>query len=210
MIAFSIFAGIVVFSIVFLYVKTADRWNWKKIVLWAAGLLLIPVTIFLVVLAKDTLFDGAPSPIKHTGKLTSFQDISIGDKFSDIEFKYGRLSKGEFEYYLLHKSLGIYVNGESQKVSGILVFCEDGITDIFNGIACGDTSEKLVKKYGSELKIRCHVENKNTKDDWSMVIRSYYAPKLATSYILEKNKVFLVFMQEVDLAAPSKNWVSCD
>ena len=48
MIAFSIFAGIVVFSIVFLYVKTADRWNWKKIVIWAAGLLLIPVIIFLV------------------------------------------------------------------------------------------------------------------------------------------------------------------
>jgi hypothetical protein len=208
MIAFSIFAGIVVFSIVFLYVKTADRWNWKKIVIWAAGLLLIPVIIFLVILAKDALFDGEPSPIKHTGKLTSFQGVAIGDKFSELEFKYGRLSKDGYEHYLINKSFGVYVDDESKKVSSILVFCEEGITDLFNGIACGDTTEKLVKKYGSDLKIRCHVENKNPKDN--MVVRSYYVPKLATSYILEKNQVVLVHIKELDLAKPSKNWEKCE
>ena len=208
MIAFSIFAGIVIFSIVFLYVKTADRWNWKKIVIWAAGLLLIPVIIFLVILAKDALFDGDPSPIKHTGKLTSFQGVAIGDKFSELEFKYGRLSKDGFDHYMINKHFGVYVDDESKKVSSILVFCDEGITDLFNGIACGDTTEKLVKKYGSDLKIRCHVENKNPKDN--MVVRSYYVPKLATSYILEKNQVVLVHIKEVDLAKPSKNWEKCD
>lgn len=208
MIAFSIFAGIVFFSIVFLYVKTADRWNWKKIVIWAAGLLLIPVIIFLVILAKDTLFNGEPSPIKHTGKITSFQGVSIGDKFSELEFKYGRLSKDGNDHYTINKSFSVQVDDESKQVSGFLVFCDEGITDLFNGIACGDTSEKLTKKYGSDLKIRCHVDNKNSKD--GMVVRSYYVPKFATSYILEKNQVILVYIKEVDLAKPSKNWEKCD
>lgn len=209
--AIAIFAGITLFSIIFLYTKTADRWNWKKIVIWAGGISLVPVVGFFLLAYSDQLFKDFP--LNHKGLLTSFNGVAIGSDYADVEFKYGKLKrmpdeKEDTTYFYEHPvGFGFYVNKSDNKIAGILIDCNSSIKDEFNGIACGDPSEKLQKKFGNNLNIKCEPKPKNEKDMIGDISRSYSVDKFGTRYVLAKNQVILIAIKP----NPSKSefYVDC-
>ena len=210
-----IFASVTLFSVVFLYTKTKDQWNWKKISLWFAGIIGTLVAAMVLLVYWDNLFPKEITGTSYKGHLSRFQDIKIGSKFSDVQFKYGVIQKEKslpgdnFDLYLVTNEIGLYVD-KAGKVDAIVVKCDGGNDDKFNGIVCGDPGEKLEKKFGADLKILCNIEDKN---GWETLDarRAYDVAKYGTRYVLQKNKVILVgILQDEDFQNSKKKWKSCD
>lgn len=212
---FWIFASVCVICLVFLYTKTKNEWNWKKIILWLVGIVITAIAAFILVLSWDSIFSSDANQ-NYKGYLSSYKDIKIGSKLSDVQFKYGPLkqeqkSNGDtFDLYTIGNDAGIYVRAD-KKVDAIVVFCENGNQDKFNGISCGDPSEKLEKKFGADLKILCTVKDKNGWEEVGNVSRAYDVAKYGTRYVLRQNKVvFIGIMQKEDFEKDPKKWGVCD
>jgi hypothetical protein len=209
--AFAIFAGIALFSIIFLYTKTADRWNWKKIVIWSGGIAIVPVVGFFLLAFSDQLLKDSPK--NHKGLLTSFGGFSIGDNLSDIEFHYGKLKKPDwfrdepYEVHMHPAGFNFAVNKSDSKVIAIEIECGSAVKDEFNGIACGDSSEKLQKRFGTSLTIKCQPKPKKESENVGDVYRLYAVDKFATRYLLSKNKVELIIIKPNP--SESEYWVDC-
>lgn len=209
--AFAIFAGIALFSLIFLYTKTADRWNWKKIVIWAGGISLVPVIGFFLLAYSDQIFKD--SPPNHKGLLISFNGVAIGSDYADVEFKYGKLKKApddkeDTSYFYEHPAgFGYYVNKSDNKIIGIFIDCKSPIKDEFNGIACGDPSEKLQKKFGNSLDVKCEPKEKGEKEAIGDVSRAYSVDKFGTRYVLTRNVVDFIAIRPNP--SQSKYWVDC-
>ena len=211
---FWIFASVCVICLVFLYTKTKNEWNWKKIILWLVGIVVVAIAALILFISWDSIFSQAPNTQNNKGYLTSYKDIKIGSKLSDIQFRYGTLKQekkyasDKFDLYTVNDEAGIYI-GADGKVDAIVVFC-NGNSDKFNGISCGDPSEKLEKKFGSDLKILCKAKDKNGWEDVE-VSRAYDVAKYGTRYVLTKNKVvFIGIMQKEDFDNDQKKWGICD
>ena len=212
---FWIFAGIVVISLIYLYTKTYERWNWKKIVLWALGGISAPSVILIIyIFGKDLLPNDYGSQIvNHKGLIDSFKGVKIGDKFSDVEFKLGTLKKmslKEDDQDLYdYKELGIFVDKKTRLVGSIIMVCDGSDTDKYNGISCGTSGDEIIKKFGKDLNILCFIE----KDGWQNPdkVRSYDVAKYGTRYILSKNVVQSISIREPkDFAGQSKTWGPCE
>ena len=212
--AFAIFAGIVFFSIVFLYTKTADRWNWKKIVLWSFALLITLIALVALVLFKDHLFGDPQKTGKYTGRIQSYKGVSIGTKLSDIEFKYGAMKNNKavngskVDFYISEgNGFGVYANQGENIATSIVVLCGSSNYDTFNGIGCRDSGEAIEKRFGSDLKTQCNVSGKGETPDADLP-RAYDVQKYGTRYVLVKNKVqYVGFMPDAEFSGDS--WGAC-
>lgn len=212
--ALAIFAGIAFFSIIFLYTRTADRWNWKRIIYIALAASFTIVAALILLLSWDSLF--TPSIPNHKGYLTSFRDIKMGMKLSDLEFKYGKLDKqkpvegSKFDLYQIGDDVGVYIGHADKRVGAIVIICSGGVKDQFNGIACDDPSEKLEKKFGNDLAVLCKIKESDDSER-SLGSRSYDVAKNGTRYVLSKNKVIYIgIMEKEDFVADGKKWGGCD
>lgn len=212
---FWIFASVALFSTVFLYTKTKDQWNWKKIILWAFGMIAAAISAFFLLIFWDNIFPKDISGTNYKGHLTSYNDIKIGSSISDVQFRHGTLKQekpypnDKFDLYTLNDEMTIYVDKDG-KVNAIAIYCDNGNIDKFNGIGCGDPSEKLVKQFGADLKILCKAKDKN---GWSPVevSRSYDVEKYGTRYILSKNKVqHIGILQNEDFVGDKSKWGLCE
>lgn len=217
---FWIFAGIVVIGLIYLYTKTYQRWNWKKIVLWVLGGISAPILILLIyIFGKDLLPNefGSKAPPNQKGVITSLDGVSIGDKLSDIEFKKGKLTdydknnnKSGFDIKHLNDYSVIYLDPGKDTVRGFGILCSKAPIDFtkFNGIGCGDSGEKIADKFGKDLTILCEVE-KSSPD--SNPMRSYSVNKYGTRYILALNSVIGIRIDEVsDKPDSKKSWKACE
>lgn len=211
--AFAIFAGIVIFSLVFLYTKTADSWNWKKIILWFIGLVVVFVLIVVGFLFKDQFFGDPQKTGKYTGRIQSYKGVAIGSKLSDIEFKYGRLKNNKatddskIDFYVVEGAgFGVYANQGENTATSIVVLCGSSNYDTFNGIGCRGTGDEIEKKFGKDLKIQCSRREAGAAE--ADMPRAYDVQKYGTRYVLVKNKVqYVGFMPDSEFNGDG--WGEC-
>jgi len=208
--AFAVFFGFVFIGLVYLYTKTKDTWNWKKISLWFGGSVAALVIISLVAIFADSFKSLTPT-ISTT--LTSYDDISLGEKFSDVEFKKGKLIKtsnskvGDDSYYKINDKTSVFIDNASQTVSGILANCGDYQSVTFNGISCGSSGDLIQDKFKGEITVMCPSwEGMEDKDP----IRGYDVPKYGVRYALQKNQVIGMFIFPKSFWADKKSaWTKC-
>lgn len=207
--AFAVFFGFVFFGLIYLYIKTRDTWNWKKIALWFGGSTLVLIAISLAAIFSDSIKELAPT-IPRT--ITSYDNIKLGDKLSDVEFKKGKLTKiatkktGD-DVYEINSKTSIYVDKNTQLVSGLYAGCADYQSTKFNGIGCDDSGEKIQDKFKGEVSVLCRPEEKGEEN---LPVRAYDVAKYGVRYILEKNAVIGIFVFPIEFWTNNKTkWVAC-
>jgi hypothetical protein len=208
--AFAVFFGFVFFGLIYLYVKTRDTWNWKKIVLWFAGIFTVLATAFAIMIFADSFKSIVPETFS---KITSYDEITLGDKFNDVEFKKGKLKKignikdSSDDYYVVNNKTALYVDKKTRLVTGLIVGCADYQSIKFNGVGCGDTSDFIQSKFKGEITILCEPEEQR---DENAPLRVYDVPKYGVRYMLQMNKVvrMTAFTNEFWTENKTK-WVAC-
>lgn len=216
--AIAIFSGIALFSIIFLYTKTADRWNWKKI--WKVSglslvsIILIPLILWALVYGYESFnryLDEKPK------KVTSMNGVTLGESLSDIKFKLDielseSFSKGwESLVYLSKDKRVLFQFSEDKKLirTGELCVYEQGRLisgPVLNGISCSSSGEDILSKYRvGEIKIKCGRDPKNTS-------RVYDAINYNIRYTLTGNQVESIAIISPDqfLVVATKNWIPCE
>ena len=184
-----VFLGLALCAVIYLFLNTKSEWNWKKIIIWLLSLVLISISVLAILLFKDSLFLMSEEKKNHSGIISSYGGVKIGDKLPDIQFKFGKLEEikptknnDDTSIYWIDKEFLVFVSNKSNKVDYIVALCDKGVIAKFNGIGCGDTGELLEKTFGNNLKIQCNTDGDSFR-------RAYVVPKYSTEYYLEKNKV---------------------
>lgn len=208
--AFAVFFGFVFFGIIYLYTKTRDTWNWKKIALWFGGSVAALVLIMVIAIFAD-FFKSIVPTISTT--ITSYDGITLGDKLSDVEFKKGKLKKqsetkpSDEDLYEVNSESGIYVDKANQLVAGIYISCSNYQSTKINGIGCGDSSESIRDKFKGDISELCEPEDTKDKGD---PLRVYDVSKYGVRYILQKNAVVGMVLRSKDFWTEKKTkWIAC-
>jgi hypothetical protein len=82
-----IFLSAALLGAVALFIATKDRWNWKKILLWTGGILLVIPAIGGLATYTYMLYEDRP-------KLqTEFYGLKLGEKFQDVVFRHGKIER---------------------------------------------------------------------------------------------------------------------
>lgn len=209
----SIFLSSLLVGLIYLYVKTKEDWNWKRIASVIIGIFVLLLISIMIAVFWDKVIPGSRdvnAGKKYSGLIKSYQGVSIGDKLSDINFKFGKLEEikptkkdSDTNIYWVEDRLLIFVSNKSNKVDYIVALCEKGIPDNFNGIECNDTGEKLEKTFGKNLVIQC-TTNEGGSNSFTRV---YDVPKYATRYYLEKNRVESIMFYGEEYK--TTNWSEC-
>jgi hypothetical protein len=208
--AFAVFFGFAFLGLIYLYVKTRDTWNWKKIVLWLAGIFIAIVTAFAITIFADSFKSIVPETFR---KITSYDEITLGDKFNDVEFKKGALKKigdkkdSSDDLYIVNDKTALYVDKKTRLVTGLIVMCADYQYTKFNGIGCGDTGDLILSKFKGDVTILCEPEEQKYE---SGPLRVFDVPKYGVRYTLQRNEVMrmVVFPKEFWTENKTK-WIAC-
>ncbi len=209
--AFAVFFGFVFIGLIYLFVKTRDIWNWKKIVLWFIGILISVVAAFAVVMFVDSFKSFVPETFS---RITSYDEITLGDKFNDVEFKKGKLKKiGDIkdssdDLYVINDKTALYIDKKNRLVTGLIVGCADYQSTKFNGVGCGDTGDLIQSKFKGDITILCEPEDRKHENG---PLRVYDVPKYGVRYMLQQNKVvrMTAFTDEFWTENKTK-WISCN
>lgn len=213
-----LFCGLVILGIIYLYTQTKDRWNWKKIVFSIIGIFLLLLGIFLASLWWPKQL----TPIAETDKpklITSYDGISLGDTLADVEFKKGKVKTYEEffkkkienksdDMYLIDKSFGFYTEIKGKTVTAIVKGCnsDESYSIEINGISCGNSSEKIIERFGKDVVVKCEVN----PDRGESPSRYYEVSKYGIRYQLVKNAVVVFrILPPSDISSESKNWEIC-
>jgi hypothetical protein len=208
--AFAVFFGFVFFGLIYLYVKTRDTWNWKKIVLWFVGIFTALVAAFAIAIFADSFKSIVPEKFSM---ISSNDDITLGDKLSEVEFRKGKLIKGVDSkdandiIYKVNEQTSIYVDKATQTVSGIVATCADYQSIKFNGIGCGDSGDLVQTKFKGDITVLCP-----STDDWrdKDPVRVYDVPKYGVRYALQKNTVvFMIVFPKSFWTENKTKWIAC-
>jgi hypothetical protein len=210
-----IFLSSLLLGIIYLFLKTRNDWNWRKILIIFAFISVAVMAIILIAVFWNEWFkksSDADAEIKYSGLIQSYQGVSLGDKFSDLEFKYGKLKSqgktfGNVPFYTVDSkpNLVIYKNESSDSVDFLGVECA-GSKDSFNGIKCGMNSEELLKKHGDKVKIWCPKELAKNDDPY----RVYGIQEFGTRFVLGKNQVDHIRIYKPDEMRNPKSLKECD
>ena len=208
--AFAVFFGFVFLGLIYLYVKTRDTWNWKKIVLWFAGIFTALVATFAVVIFADSFKSIVPETFS---RITSYDEITLGDKFNDVEFKKGKLKKtGDLkdssdDLYVVNDKTALYVDKKTRLVTGLIVGCAVYESTKFNGVGCGDTGDLIQTKFKGDITILCEPEEQK---DTNNPARVYDVPKYGVRYMLQMNKVVRMVALSKEFWTENKTkWIAC-
>ena len=207
--AFAVFFGFVFIGLIYLYIKTRDTWNWKKISLWIGGSFIVLIVGMVIAIFAESFKSIIPT-ISTT--ISTYDDISMGDKLSDVEFKKGKLTKpptqkstGD-ELYVVNEKTAIYVDRNTNLVTGLLVGCADYQSTKFNGIGCGDSGDLILKNFKGEVSILCEPEDQKNETP----ARAYDVPKYGVRYLLQKNAVVGMRSFPKDFWTENKTkWIAC-
>jgi hypothetical protein len=78
-----IFAGAALLACVALYIAAKDRWNWKKLILWPLGIIVVLGSAVAGWVWIRDYYD------QRAQVQTQFWDIALGDTVNDLRFKKG-------------------------------------------------------------------------------------------------------------------------
>jgi hypothetical protein len=146
--------------------------------------------------------------------VTELNGIHLGEKLSDVLFKnegYKIDKEEERENYIMYtndkKTQQFKV--ENGVVKRIAMICgqSDSMTK-FQNIFCNDAGEKVLEKFGKEVKVLCRKKEDEFKDK----LRMYDVEKYGVRFGIEYNKVkaFIVTEPNQVFEESSKSWGSCD
>jgi hypothetical protein len=207
--AFAVFFGFAFLGLIYLYVKTRDTWNWKKIVLWIAGIFTAIVTAFAITIFADSFKSIVPETFS---KITSYDEITLGDKFNDVEFKKGTLKKigdkdSSDDLYVANDKTALHVDKKSRLVTGLIAVCADYQYTKFNGIGCRDTGDLILSKFKGDVTILCEPGEQKYENG---PFRAYDVPKYGVRYILQKNEVRQMFAFPKEFWTENRTkWIAC-
>jgi len=217
-----IFYGLVFLGLIYLYIQTRDRWNWKRIVLWTIGCFVALIVIFVIYIstidyfAKTTFIPVKPSVVN------TLNDVSIGEKVLDVQFRTGaKLKKkdGELTYEFPNQTNVFFQADNNGLVDRVGNWCSsDAFTypylnsPVANDIRCGDSSERILEKFGGKdnVRILCLKKRINNIDPESA--RSYDAVEYGVRFVLITNKVSGIYIyrpEELKKSDMSENWGEC-
>jgi len=219
-IGLGIFGGICVLGIIYLYTQTKDRWNWRKISKRLfVGLGLFFLALFLFIGGLFAYFSIQDYYKAQPKVISSYKGVSIGDKLSDVSFKY-KLQKSNEDaksknqtYSLADTNLQVQFYDDSTTVDRIIITCNEGSRDEVNGVACWGSSENIFKKYGKEnIKVFCKDQPASGNNNEIEQLRSYESSIHGVSYGLYLNKIeaILITKPSKDSSKTSKTWRLCD
>lgn len=166
-------------------------------------LLVLIFTLLLLGLFIGFVYERSSLPIK------SFNDISLGSKREEIEFKFGKLEslqKPEKALQIKGTQNYVYFN-DANRVDAIAYVCLESDLTNLHKIKCGDSADSVQKILGKSLVIMCEVESGQGLDP----ARSYSSADHGIKVILRRNKVQILGILEADkLVNPAnKHWVPC-
>lgn len=148
-----VFLSSIVLGFIVLYVATKDRWNWKKIVLWSLGALVLTITVGVVGEWGWDKYENRATPLK------TFWDIELGMSINDVKFRKGaptqtfiKNGKGILIYSFNRDSLYqiSFLNDKVKRVEYIGPFWKGpGI----KGVAMGNVIDDIQSKYGKPSNI---------------------------------------------------------
>jgi hypothetical protein len=190
----SIFLSALLLGLIYLFLKTRNDWNWRKILIITTVIAALAMVIILITIFWDEWFkksNEVEAEKKYSGVIQSYQGVSLGENIANLEFKYGRLKPqgktlGNVPIYTIEAkpNLVIYKNQSSDLVDFLGVDCT-GSKDSFNGIKCGMNSDELLKQHGDKVKVWCPKELAKDEDPY----RVYDITEFGTRFILSKNQV---------------------
>ena len=221
----AIFLASLLISLVVLYTRTKDRWNWKKIFKTFSFILVgIPSLIGIIVWCAN-YYNDLPKVVNE------LQGIKLGYKKSDVVFKLGKhISRKkavaeleerrevsediqslkeeidhleedidhltafpgrEAEKEHLHYQ-NLIITLQNDKVIEIRYLCKRCDEDSYalNRIKCGESSEDVLRRYGS------NITQFNNKTD--ACVRIYQSKKYNFSYMLRRDEVIALIVGCVD------------
>jgi hypothetical protein len=139
-----IFYSALLFSFVFLYVSTKDRWNWKKLIVWVIGGLVAVSILLGVGLYLYLRTDDRPR------KEMAFWGVPLGAPKSDVKFLKGEPRPSSDEDYWT------YVDVDGNKESSYSVNFVDGKVDfvLFRGSSLYAPSIQGISDYSNQEAIK--------------------------------------------------------
>jgi hypothetical protein len=151
--------------------------------LWIKIALILIIGFIFIFAYKFFYSEYISKPIK------SFQNISLGESHSEIEFRYGFLilNSPPDEFKIRDTNTYVYID-ESKKVKGIAHYCDDVDATYLYKIKCGDSSDVVKKVLKKDLIVQCEVKNVVTNNPR----RSYSSAEHGIRVIMETNKVIIL------------------
>jgi hypothetical protein len=152
-----IFLGCTILAVTILFIKTREKWNWRKIIMWALGASLSLAILSLTLLMLYGLW------LKRLQTATSLGNITIGDKLSDIQFRMGgfeELTRNASDHFngqkYINSDLRLSLFVKDNQVEKITYTCGiDHEHTKVNQVGCNDTGESIRDRYSDELTVYC-------------------------------------------------------
>ncbi len=219
-----IFYGLVFLGVIYLYIQTKDRWNWKKIVFRFFGGL---IGLVLIAVIADYIFDNfSINSFKENHKpkiISEMNGIELGVKLSDVIFKTGAIrdKKHADRYnFPLDENKSFFIDSQSKLVKGIGYWCTQDEVKYpnsyksleLNGVRCGESEFTIKLNYGKEnIRVLCRKKKENINEPEPEMVRRYDATEFGVSYLLVTNKVYGMYVYYPDdlKKFSSDNWVEC-
>ncbi len=212
-----IFYGLVFLGIVYLYIQTRDRWNWKKIVFRLFGAI---IGLVLIAVSIDYIFDNFSRKSfidnQKPKTITGMNGIELGGKISDVIFKTGAIKDKKQEdvyFFPSEDNKRFAIDKESKTVRSIQHICSSNdltypntYSPKINGVKCGDSEFDIFTFYGREkINVFC---NKGGSGN----LRKYEAVDFGVRYFLVTNKVQVITIHYPDDLKRSGDavWQKCD
>jgi hypothetical protein len=208
-----IFASVALFSLVFLYTKTKDEWDWKKIIniSWKIGLVIVLLPVVLI-----SIFGGVDEVNKYLDNrpkvANSYGAVKLGDKYSDVNFnspltKVDKYSNKDISVYSYDKRAQVAFLNSTKKLIEITQYCNvvgSGFVPDFlpiNGIGCYSTAKDILDRYGkSKVRVLCEDEAKIKAGNGIVInTRVYDVPEFGVRHLLMSNQLL-----SIDLMDPKR------
>lgn len=192
----------------------------KRLVKWIEiGFAIIAATGFLLFVG----FTGYDRWKERPSTIRKLDEISLGDKLSDVSFRLG-----EFKEVPKGKDLSVKypdeIDYENKTIGGKLGFsihngvvftinyaCNDNGSNYIriNGIECGSDGDRVLDRFKDNVRVLC--SNAVKYDDSYRFVRVYDVVEYGVRYMLVKNRVegFIVADKDELKSFIGINWVPC-
>jgi hypothetical protein len=222
-----IFLASIFLGLVYLFINTKDRWNWKKIILFTIGGIVALLAALWVGSKIYDFFDKPSSQAVGSDKpflVQGFQGIILGEKLSEVEFRipsFKDSDMGKYSGYTFNdtRDYGFTVFNDTQLIRSISANCNEkalAYPDLYSfklhGLRCGDSQNEVFEKYGKEnVRVSCYYKNPKNEKSLDVALRSYAVEKYGVTFILVNNRIISAIVISPELIAKNEveNWRAC-
>lgn len=207
-----IFLSCIFLGLIYLFVKTKNTWNWKKITIISISTPIILIICFFSWISISDYLEARPRII------TKLENVSLNERISAARFKIPDLNPvakiegddPEVDNYFNGK---IWISSKKNIIISVSRTCNENY-DYFsvNAIQCGQSGDDIMQSFGaSNVEILCRVPDKDEEisKKYSHQVRVYDVKRYGVRYHLLLNKVHAFTIFNPDQFSRSK-WKQCD